>query len=95
MSPSSDWTVAAVAAVKESEDVQCDEWIEEPVLIDQRDTFANFFHDSEDFVNVFLAMGVLELAVGETQIYLTDLYPEGPFWCAIPPVLRQDVIFNI
>ena len=75
-----DWTVGAVAPVTGSENVQCDEWIDKPVLIEQRDTFANFFHDSEDFVNVFLAMGVLELSAAETQIYLTDLYPEGPFW---------------
>ena len=25
--------------------VVCDEWIEHPVLVVQRDTFANFFHD--------------------------------------------------
>lgn len=75
-----DWTVSAVKTIAENEDIQCHEWIEEPVLIDQRDTFANLFHDSEDFVNVFLAMAVLELTAGDTQIYLTDLYPEGPFW---------------
>lgn len=25
--------------------VTCDEWVDHPVLIVQRDTFANFFHD--------------------------------------------------
>lgn len=73
-----DLTVKAVTEA--SQNVKCDEWIEQPVLIDQRDTFANFFHDSEDFVNVFLALGVLQISVGEIQVYLTDLYPEGPFW---------------
>ena len=28
-----------------SDEVTCDEWVEHPVLIVQRDTFANFFHD--------------------------------------------------
>lgn len=45
----------------------------------QRDTFANLFHDSEDFVNAFLAMAILRMAPGETQIFITDLYPKGPF----------------
>lgn len=28
-----------------SQGVTCDEWVDHPVLIVQRDTFANFFHD--------------------------------------------------
>jgi hypothetical protein len=60
----------------------CDEWVEHPVLVTERDTFANFFHDSEDFFNVFLAMAVLEWKPQEVQMYLTDLYPQGPFWYA-------------
>ena len=133
--------------------VVCDEWVDHPVLIVQRDTFANFFHDrcvlcavcvcvawgcavwgaflfiffqlistgfflstvffeshlmlldlifpylispphhpisppfippllplSEDFFNVFIAMAVLEWKKKDTQIFLTDLYPKGPFW---------------
>lgn len=75
-----EWTTGAVSMIKASHDVQCTEWIEESVLIDQRDTFANLFHDSEDFVNVFLAMSVLQMSLADTQIYLTDLYPKGPFW---------------
>jgi hypothetical protein len=58
----------------------CSEWIEHKVLFVQRDTFANFFHDSEDFVNVFLALAILEWSRGETQVIITDLFPEGPFW---------------
>lgn len=58
----------------------CHEWIEHPVLIQQRDTFANFFHDSEDFVNVFLAMAILQWKPSDTQVFLMDLYPKGPFW---------------
>jgi hypothetical protein len=60
--------------------VECDERVEHRVLVVQRDTFANFFHDSEDFVNVFLALAVLQWKMEDTQIYLTDLYPQGPFW---------------
>ena len=61
-------------------DAVCAEWIEHPVLLTQRDTFANFFHDSEDFFNVFVALAVLQWVPGRTQILLTDLYPKGPFW---------------
>ena len=73
------WTTQATSFV-DSASLQCDEHVAHPVLIVQRDTFANFFHDSEDFVNVFLAMAILKWSIGNTQIYLTDLYPQGPFW---------------
>jgi hypothetical protein len=49
-------------------------------MIMQRDTFANFFHDSEDFFDIFLGMAVLDWSKMDTQIFLTDLYPRGPFW---------------
>lgn len=55
----------------------CDEWVNHRVLIVQRDTFANFFHDSEDFTNAFIALAVLRWSMDDTQIYLTDLYPKG------------------
>ena len=58
--------------------VVCDEWVDHPVLVVQRDTFANFFHDSEDFVNVFLALAILQWTAGDTQLFLTDLYPQVP-----------------
>jgi hypothetical protein len=58
----------------------CSVWIDHPVIFQQRDTFANFFHDSEDFVNVFLAFSVLQWKPMDVQVMLTDLYPEGPFW---------------
>jgi len=51
-----------------SEDLKCDEWVDHPVLLVERDTFANFFHDSEDFVNAFLAMAILDWSIGETQV---------------------------
>lgn len=76
-----DWTVKAFEHITASSEESCALWIDHPVLITQRDTFANFFHDSEDFVNVFLALAILEWAPGSTQHFLTDLYPEGPFWC--------------
>lgn len=49
-------------------------------LLLQRDTFANFFHDSEDFVNAFLSLAILQWSLSETQLLLTDLHPRGPFW---------------
>lgn len=68
--------------VQQRQAIHCDEWIDHPVLIVQRDTFANFFHDSEDFFNVFVAMAVLRWKSEDTQIFLTDLFPDGPFWYA-------------
>lgn len=56
---------------------QCEEWIEAPTLIVERDTFANFFHNSEDFFNAFLALAILGWPLNGLQILLTDLYPKG------------------
>eukprot|EP00981_Chlorochromonas_danica_P007801 scaffold1884_cov343-Ochromonas_danica.AAC.18 len=76
-----DLTVKAFQKISSDHAIeQCEVWIDHPVLITQRDTFANFFHDSEDFVNVFIAMAVLKWSPGNTQQYLTDLYPRGAFW---------------
>ena len=77
-----DWEYNAVDTVSVSnDDMKCLDTVDHNVLIMQRDTFANFFHDSEDFFNSFLTMAVLEWSLKDTQIYLTDLYPNGPFWC--------------
>ncbi len=82
-----DWTLNGVERIHSSSQhssqyasSECSQWVEHPVLVMERDTFANFFHDSEDFMNAFLTMAVLKWNVGSTQIYLADLYPEGPFW---------------
>eukprot|EP01038_Epipyxis_sp_PR26KG_P009752 gene9752-13119_t len=75
-----DWTTKSFVSEPSLSDTICEEWIPHKVLVTQRDTFANFFHDSEDFVNVFLAMAILELNSISTQMYLTDLYPQGAFW---------------
>jgi hypothetical protein len=75
-----EWTTDAFEPVASDGDAHCDEWIDHPVLVLQRDTFANFFHDSEDMVNAFLALAVLGWKLGDTQLMMTDLYPEGPFW---------------
>ena len=45
----------------------------------QRDTFANMYHDTEDFVNAFIALAIMELPLNGVQVFLTDLYPWGPF----------------
>jgi hypothetical protein len=79
-----DWTTRATELIshngEEEDKYSCSEWVEHNVLIVQRDTFANFFHDSEDFVNTFLAMAILKWSRRNTQILLADLYPKGPFW---------------
>lgn len=72
-----DWTVNSFEEVKS---LSCDHWVDHKILIIQRDTFANFFHDSEDFTNAFLAFAILQWSRSSSQIFLTDLYPEGPFW---------------
>jgi hypothetical protein len=59
--------------------LQCDVWVEEPTLVVERDTFANFFHNSEDFFNTFLALAILRWPVANLQVLLTDLFPRGPF----------------
>ena len=79
----SDWTTRAyqrVPSLDYSSHLTCSEWIEHPVLIVQRDTFANLFHGSEDMVNVFIAFAILQWRLRDVQVYLTDLYPKGPFW---------------
>lgn len=76
-----DLTVGAFQSVPSAASAQvCEEWVEQPVLVTQRDTFANFFHDSEDFFNVFIALAVLQWKPAQVQMFLTDLYPQGPFW---------------
>ena len=76
-----DLTVKALQSVPPGDVPRgCSEWVDHNVLIIQRDTFANFFHDSEDLVNAFLALAVLRWRLADTQLYFTDLYPEGPFW---------------
>lgn len=87
-----DLTTNAFKSLKDFADantVTCSEWIEHPVLMQERDTFANFFHDSEDFVNVFIAMAVLQWKPEDTQLFLMDLYPQGPFWEMWSEVFNQ------
>jgi hypothetical protein len=46
-------------------------------IIIQRDTFANFFHDSEDFFNLFLTLAILNLSLDDVVLLILDLYPKG------------------
>lgn len=59
--------------------LQCDVWVDQPTLLVERDTFANLFHNSEDFFNTFLALAILRWPVANLQVLLTDLFPPGPF----------------
>ena len=68
--------------------LQCDVWVNEPTLLVERDTFANFFHNSEDFFNTFLALSILRWPVKDLQILLTDIFPKGPFWPMWSKVFR-------
>lgn len=72
-----DWTAAVQSS---SVPPNCGKWVDHNVLVVQRDTFANFYHDSEDMVNAFLALAILRWSLSDSQVILSDLYPEGPFW---------------
>ena len=69
----------------------CDITIKEPSLIVERDTFANFFHNSEDFFNTFIALAILRWPLKNLRIFLTDLYPKGPFWPMWSEVFNDNV----
>lgn len=73
-----DWRSAFESVADDN--LQCDVWEDQPTLLLQRDTFANFFHNSEDFVNTFIALAVLKWSKKDLQLILADLYPMGPFW---------------
>ena len=72
--------VVDAADAADGDPLACDVWVEEPTLLLQRDTFANFFHDSEDFFNAFIALAVLGWNTRDLRVVLADLYPKGPFW---------------
>lgn len=74
------WNVNWFNAFESVDDLACDVWEETPTLIVERDTFANFFHNSEDFFNTQLALAIFRWAIGDMQILITDIYPKGPFW---------------
>lgn len=74
------WNAHWADAFARVDDLECDVWEDAPTLVVERDTFANLFHDSEDFVNAFIALAVLRWSTADLQILLTDIYPEGPFW---------------
>ncbi|KAJ1452049.1 hypothetical protein M885DRAFT_528080 [Pelagophyceae sp. CCMP2097] len=74
------WNVNWFNAFKPVEALDCEVTETAPTLIVERDTFANFFHNSEDFINTFIALAVLGWPLQELQILVTDLYPRGPFW---------------
>eukprot|EP00293_Proteomonas_sulcata_P012576 CAMPEP_0184306484 /NCGR_PEP_ID=MMETSP1049-20130417/15474_1 /TAXON_ID=77928 /ORGANISM="Proteomonas sulcata, Strain CCMP704" /LENGTH=350 /DNA_ID=CAMNT_0026618761 /DNA_START=34 /DNA_END=1086 /DNA_ORIENTATION=+ len=76
-----DWLWTGFTAVPDAMDqhLKCDKWEDLPSLIVERDTFANFYHDSEDFFTVFFAIALLGLSRDNVQILITDLYPWGPF----------------
>mmetsp|Transcript_27880 Transcript_27880/g.66394 ORF Transcript_27880/g.66394 Transcript_27880/m.66394 type:complete len:697 (+) Transcript_27880:173-2263(+) len=76
-----DWLGRGFKAVSNAGDdlLKCDVWVDKPSLIIQRHTFANMYHDSEDFLNAFIAAAVLNLPLNNFQVLLTDLYPWGPF----------------
>tara|TARA_B110000444_G_scaffold240900_1_gene256719 strand:- start:4551 stop:7082 length:2532 start_codon:yes stop_codon:yes gene_type:complete len=71
-----DWLVSGLATTPLE---SCHTTEHLPTLIVQRDGFANLYHSSEDFINAYLALAILELSVADVQVLLTDLYPWGPF----------------
>ena len=69
--------VVDAADAADGDPLACDVWVEEPTLLLQQDTFANFFHDSEDFFNAFIALAVLGWNTRDLRVVLADLYPKG------------------
>lgn len=82
------WNVNWFHAFESVEHLRCDVWEEKPTLIVERDTFANLFHNSEDFFNTQLAMAILKWATRDIQILITDIFPKGPFWPMWTKVFR-------
>jgi hypothetical protein len=76
-----DWQKSLDILPGQSEsDLGCDIWETQPTLLIQRDTFANMFHNSEDFFNAFIALAILRWNTADLQVIIADLYPKGPFW---------------
>ena len=71
--------------------MNCDTVEDKALLIIQRDSFANLYHDSEDFFNAFLALLITGLRPDQVRVLLADLYPWGPFesfWKHLFPDVR-------
>ena len=50
--PARGW-LGAVSVVSSDEELPCDEWIEEPVVVVSRVEYANFYHTMTDFVGAW------------------------------------------
>jgi len=74
------WNVNWFNAFESVTTQKCDVRVDAPTLIVERDTFANFFHNSEDFFNTVIALAILRWPLHNLQILITDLFPKGPFW---------------
>jgi hypothetical protein len=59
--------------------VDCDVVEETSLLIIERDSFANFYHNSEDFFNAFLTLLITGLRPDQVRVLIADLFPWGPF----------------
>ncbi|KAJ8602204.1 hypothetical protein CTAYLR_003615 [Chrysophaeum taylorii] len=82
------WNVNWFNAFESVDALECEVFEEAPTLIVERDTFANLFHNSEDFFNAQIALAILEWSLEDVQILLTDIYPKGPFWPMWSKVFR-------
>ncbi len=71
-----DWMVGGLST---NGPVDCQDIEDKPLLIIQRHGFANFYHDSEDFFNVFLALIITGLRPDQVRVLIADLFPWGPF----------------
>ena len=83
-----EWMVGGLATDNQ---IPCQSFEEKTLIIVQRDSFANLYHDSEDFFNIFLALLITELRPDQVRVLLADLYPWGPFesfWKHLFPDVR-------
>ena len=58
---------------------KCTRVEEKALIVLKRDGFANFYHSSEDFFNIWLALLISELRPEQVRVLIIDLYAWGPF----------------
>ena len=83
-----DWMIGGLAIDRQ---ISCESTEDKTLLIIQRDSFANLYHNSEDFFNAFLALLIAGLRPDQVRVFLADLYPWGPFeslWKHLFPDVR-------
>jgi len=59
---------------------KCDITVEDPVVIIQRDAWANLWHQSNDFLSTILELAVLRMNTKNLRVEVVDVAPRGGLW---------------